>query len=160
MITHLVASQENRVVGICQPQAPGIREKQFAPVLKTVYKPHREPAKNVHPYLANVERSVLNGQGVARLLLALQKKGFKPDLAFAHIGWGGALYFKDIFPDVPLVGYCEFYYHSEGADLGFDPKFPVTMDDRMRVHTWNATQLLSKRTARRKSCYAPSPYPH
>jgi len=31
-------------------------------------------------------------------MLGLKKKGFKPDLAFAHIGWGEALYFKDIFP--------------------------------------------------------------
>jgi glycosyltransferase involved in cell wall biosynthesis len=90
-----------------------------------------------------VEKNVLNGQGVARVLLNLQKKGFKPDLAFAHIGWGEALYFKDIFPDVPLIGYCEFYYHGQGTDLGFDPEFPASMDDRMRVRTWNTTQLLS-----------------
>jgi glycosyltransferase involved in cell wall biosynthesis len=143
LVRQFLADPANRIVGICQPQAPGIRNKVFVQVLRSVYKPHREPAKTTHPYLANVERNVLNGQGVARVLLNLQKKGFKPDIAFAHIGWGEALYFKDIFPDVPLIGYCEFYYHGQGADLGFDPEFPASMDDRMRVRTWNATQLVS-----------------
>jgi glycosyltransferase involved in cell wall biosynthesis len=143
IVKQFMADPANRIVGICQQLAPGIKDKSFEKVLKAVYKPHREPAKTTHPYLANVEKNVLNGQGVARVLLNLQKKGFKPDLAFAHIGWGEALYFKDIFPDVPLIGYCEFYYHGQGADLGFDPAFPVTMDDRMRVRTWNMSQLLS-----------------
>jgi glycosyltransferase involved in cell wall biosynthesis len=53
------------------------------------------------------------------------------------------LYFKDIFPDVPLVGHCEFYYHGDGADVDFDPEFPATIDDRMRIRTWNMTQLAS-----------------
>lgn len=134
---------DNKVVGICQPQAPGIRDQQFSEVLKGVYKPHRRPAKNNHHYLARVEAAVLNGQGVARCLVDLRKKGFKPDIAFAHIGWGEVLYFKDVFPDVPLIGHCEFYYHGNGADVGFDPEFPATIDDRMRVRTWNMIQLAS-----------------
>jgi glycosyltransferase involved in cell wall biosynthesis len=143
LVRQFLTDPTNRIIGICQQQAPGIRDKSLQKLLKAVYKPHREPAKTTHPYLANVERNILNGQGVARVLMNLKKKGFKADLAFAHIGWGEALYFKDIFPGVPLIGYCEFYYHGQGVDLGFDPAFPVTMDDRMRVHTWNATQLLS-----------------
>lgn len=143
LVQQLLNEKQNRIIGICQQQAPGIRDRSFAPILKAVYKPHREVAKTTHPYLANVEKNVLNGQAVARALMNLQKKGFKPDFAFAHIGWGEALYFKDIFPDVPLIGYCEFYYHGSGKDLGFDPSFPVTMDDRMKVRTWNMTQLVS-----------------
>jgi len=143
MVNRFVSSKSNRVVGICQPQAPGIRDGQFAEVLKGVYSPHRKPAKSTHPYLRSVESGVLNGQGVARKLLELKKKGFKPDIAFAHIGWGEALYFRDVYPDVPLIGYCEFYYHGDGADLGFDPEFPVDLDDHMRIRTWNMTQLAS-----------------
>jgi glycosyltransferase involved in cell wall biosynthesis len=143
LVGRFVSTADNRVVGICQPQALGIRDKQFSSVLKSVYRPHRKPAKNNHAYLARVEAGVLNGQGVARCLIDLKKKGFKPDLAFAHIGWGEVLYFKDIFPDVPLVGHCEFYYHGDGADVDFDPEFPANVNDRMRVRTWNMTQLAS-----------------
>ncbi|MBP6941759.1 MAG: glycosyltransferase family 4 protein [Syntrophorhabdaceae bacterium] len=143
LVNHFISAADNRVVGICQPQAPGIRDKQFSSVLKSVYRPHRKPSESVHPYLFKVEDAVLNGQGAARCLIDLKKKGFRPDVAFAHIGWGEALYFKDVFPDVPLIGHCEFYYHGNGADVGFDPEFPTTVDDRMRVRTWNMTQLLS-----------------
>lgn len=147
LVKQFLSDGQNRIVGICQSQAPGVTDKAFAQVLKSVYKPHREPAKTTHPYLKNVEKNIVTGQGVVRRLLDLRKKGFNPDLAFAHLGWGEALYFKDIFPDVPLIGYCEFYYHGNGADLGFDPEFPATIDDRMRVRTWNATQLISLASA-------------
>ncbi|HBA53987.1 MAG TPA: glycosyl transferase family 1 [Syntrophorhabdus aromaticivorans] len=138
---YLASSPRNRVVGICQPQAPGILDPQFASVVKSVYRPHREHSKTIHPYLINIERGVINGQGCAKVLMDLKKKGFKPDIAFAHTGWGEALYFKDVFPDVPLIGYFEFYYRGEGADLGFDPEYPATIDGRMRVRTWNTIQL-------------------
>jgi glycosyltransferase involved in cell wall biosynthesis len=147
LVNHFASSPKNQVAAICQPHAPSLRDNQFASIVKSVYRPHREPSKNTHPYLLNVEKNILTGQGATRILLNLKKKGFTPDLAFAHIGWGEALYFKDVFPDVPLIGYCEFYYHGEGKDLGFDPEFPAGMDDRMRVRTWNATQLLSLASA-------------
>ncbi|WP_369293776.1 hypothetical protein, partial [Klebsiella pneumoniae] len=78
-----MSSRGNRVVGICQPPAPGIRDGQVASVLKGVYSPHRKPAKSTHPYLRSVESGVLSGQGVARKLLELKRQGFRPDVAFA-----------------------------------------------------------------------------
>jgi hypothetical protein len=125
LVRYFLADKHNRIVNICQPQAPGIRDKTFVPVLKSVYKPHREPSRTTHPYLKDVEKNIVTGQGVVRTLLGLKKKGFKPDLTFAHIGWGEALYFKEV------------------SDLGFDPEFPAAIDDRMRVRTWNATQLIN-----------------
>ncbi len=44
---------------------------------------------------------------------------------------------------MPLLGYFEFFYRSSGSDLDFDPEFPSTMDDVMRVRVRNATNLLS-----------------
>ena len=29
----------------------------------------------------------------------------------------------DLWPDVPLLGYMEFYYQANAADVGFDPEF-------------------------------------
>ena len=85
----------------------------------------------------------LDGQAVARVLLDMRKKGFTPDAALAHPGWGESLYVKDVFPDARLVHYCEWYYQAEGADLGFDPEFPITFDDRARIRTWNALHALN-----------------
>jgi glycosyltransferase involved in cell wall biosynthesis len=34
------------------------------------------------------------------------------------------MFLKDVWPQARLGIYCEFYYHPEGADVGFDPEFP------------------------------------
>ena len=96
-----------------------------------------------HPYLRQMEAATLHGQAVARAMLELRGKGFVPDAILAHPGWGESLYAKDVFPDARLVHFCEWYYHAEGADLGFDPEFPLTFDDRARIRTWNALHALN-----------------
>ncbi len=90
-----------------------------------------------------MENAVLHGQAVARVLQQLKAKGFVPDAIVAHPGWGETLYAKDVFPTTRLVHYCEWYYSSAGADFGFDPEFPVTLDDQLRIRTWNALHLLN-----------------
>ncbi len=143
LVSHFASSADNTVVSICQSRAPGIWDQQFATVYKSVYEPHSKTIKNCHSCLTRVENNVSNGQGVARCLFDLGNKGFKPDLVFAHIGWGEALYFKDVFPDVPLIGHCGSCYHGDEADVGFDPESSTTVDERMRIRTWNMAQLVS-----------------
>jgi len=96
-----------------------------------------------HPYLRQMEAATLHGQAVARAMLELRGKGFVPDAILAHPGWGESLFAKDVFPNARLVHFCEWYYHAEGADLGFDPEFPLTFDDRARIRTWNALHALN-----------------
>lgn len=135
---NLACSTGNSVISISQDHAPKLKVVQ-----SLTYKPSRATAKGIHPYLASTESYVLNGQAVARLLLELKNNAVRPDVIFAHAGWGEALYVKDIFPDVPLIGFFEFFYHANGADVGFDPEFPLSLDDALRVRTRNAIHLLS-----------------
>jgi glycosyltransferase involved in cell wall biosynthesis len=104
---------------------------------RLTYSPAREPTPGVHPYLRNIEAAVLRGQAVARIAQQLRRKGFVPDLICAHAAWGEALYLRDVFPDARILGYMEFYYQAVGADIGFDPEFPATTDDLLRIRTWN-----------------------
>jgi glycosyltransferase involved in cell wall biosynthesis len=53
------------------------------------------------------------------------------------------LYAKDVYPNARLVHLCEWYYNAEGADLGFDPEFPLSFDDKARIRTWNALHTLN-----------------
>jgi len=76
-------------------------------------------------------------------MLKLKQQGFVPDVILAHPGWGEALYAKDIFPNAKLVSFFEFYYQADGADVGFDPAEPVSVDDRARTRTRNALHLLN-----------------
>jgi len=126
------------VVSISQKHAPGL-----AGVRNCVYRPQRAITRGLHPYLASTEAYVLNGQAVARALLALREQGFAPDVVIAHAAWGEALYVKDIYPAVPVIGFFEFFYRARGADVDFDPEFPLGLDGQLRVRTRNATHLLS-----------------
>ena len=109
----------------------------------TRYRLTRQVGCEGHPYLWQMERATLHGQAVARELLKLKHQGFTPDAVLAHPGWGESLYVKDVFPDTRLVHLCEWFYNSEGADLGFDQEFPLTLDDRLRIRTWNALHTLN-----------------
>jgi len=134
----LASDPENRVISISQEHAPKLKS-----VRNISYKPARNITKGIHPYLESSEAHVLNGQAVARVLLALKRRGFRPDVIFAHTGWGEALYVKDIFQDVPLVGFFEFFYRARGADVCFDPEYPLDLDGTLRVRTRTAIHLLS-----------------
>jgi glycosyltransferase involved in cell wall biosynthesis len=61
----------------------------------------------------------------------------------AHPGWGEALFLKDIYPQVPLLNFCEFYYHGRGADIGFDRDEDTSIDIILRARARNAHLLLS-----------------
>lgn len=105
------------------------------------YTPARAPTAGVHPYLRNVEAAVLRGQAVARKAIELRRRGFVPDLICVHAAWGEGLYLRDVFPESRILAYLEFYYRGSGADVGFDPEFPASLDDRLRIRTWNMIQL-------------------
>ena len=107
------------------------------------YELSRQAAPQTHHYLRGFENNVLRGQSVVRVAISLKNSGFEPDLIVVHTGWGESLYLKEVFPRAKTIGYFEFFYHSAGADVDFDPEFPSTFDDKCRVHTRNATQLLA-----------------
>ena len=116
-------------------------------VKKIVYKPRRGVSAQTHHYLRDAEAAVLNAQEIARLAMDLRNSGFYPDVMLGHNGWGEIWYLKDIFPNAPLIGYFEFFYRMQGADVGFDPKDPVTPDTAPRLRTKNLGNLLALDTA-------------
>jgi len=138
------ADDRNEVVFITHPGKP-----ELANVRKVEYKPSRKVSKSTHHYLRLMEEGVLNGQGVARAALKLRDRGFHPDVVIAHMGWGEGLYVKSVWPDVPLLGYFEWYYRAFGSDVGFDPAKPPDQDDVCRITTRNGMHLLNLQIADR-----------
>ncbi|MBR0672807.1 glycosyltransferase [Roseomonas soli] len=127
-----------RVIGLgerANPCPPGVTHLR--------YPPPEGAGEKTHRYLRPVEASVRRGQTVARALVSLRQKGFVPDIICCHPGWGEGLYLRDVFPDARILQYCEFYYRSDGGDVGFDPTQEVTLDEMARVRTLNMTQLQS-----------------
>lgn len=90
-----------------------------------------------------LQQAIARGRQVAAGAARLRAAGFRPDIVFAHIGWGEALFLKDVFPDARIVLYCEFFYRARGADLGFDPEFPATPEKCLRVRVMNAPLLMA-----------------
>ncbi len=122
-----------------------IREKSDKNKLDTITTfeyPIPQQNKRTHHYVCDLERSVKRAQAVVKILQHCRHQNISFDLAVTHTGWGEALYFKDIYPLTPLIGYAEFFYHTQGADVGYDPEFPVKLDFLLQVKTFNAQLLL------------------
>ncbi|HKS89398.1 MAG TPA: glycosyltransferase family 4 protein, partial [Stellaceae bacterium] len=113
---------------------PGIRTLEYLPA------PISLAAQS---YVSDLEAGALNGLAVARLCQGLKRENFQPDIVIGHTGWGELLFIKDVWPSVPMLGYFEFFYRASGSDLDFDPEFPPTVEDEMRVRVRNATNFLS-----------------
>jgi len=122
-----------------EPLVPGVELFGYALPPGDANDPSPQWARH---FSAAVER----GQVVARALLQMKLEGYEPHLIYAHTGWGDTLYLKELFPQVPVVGLFEYYYHSRGADVGFDPDYPLTLSDVFRVPLLNASQLMALET--------------
>ena len=93
-------------------------------------------------FLSPMDEAIRHGLQVMRACEALKANGFRPDLIAAHPGWGESLYVKQIFPDVPLLNYCEIFYSPFGADTNFDPAARQSAEANCVTMTRNAPLIL------------------
>ncbi|MBL28123.1 MAG: glycosyl transferase family 1 [Rhodospirillaceae bacterium] len=135
---HLARDPGNTVVAIGRETAGKV-----AGVRRLLYRFGDLPQRSKHALVADFESRVTYGDAVRKALLEAKRRGFRPDVICAHPGWGEALFVKDVYPDVPRLDYCEFYYHGHGADVNFDPKHPSSDHDLARIRAKNAALLLS-----------------
>ena len=138
LAAHLARQPGVEALAIGRETAPGMEGIQLLR-----YRPHRAPSKETHPYVHSFEDAVLHGQQVLRILLDLRNQGYRPDVVVAHPGWGETLYVKLAFPDTKLIHYTEYYFRLEGADAGFDPEFPLFMENAALISSRNALHLFN-----------------
>ena len=139
----LAADPGNTVVCVGETRNLKDRPALHPAIRLLAYEPHGGGGRETHHYLREHESHVRRGQSLVRLLMGLREQGFRPDVVAAHPGWGEGLFLKDVFPEARHVQYFEYYYHGTGGDVGFDPEFPSSLDDRLRIRLKNATQLHS-----------------
>lgn len=135
---HYARDPKNEVVFMTRRKnvrMPGVRVVE--------YDLSREARRDSHHYVKYLDEHLLYGQAVARMADALKGSGFTPDIICAHSGWGEALFIKDIYPDVPLLVYAEYYYRSRGSDVGFDSNVAPDLDLICRTRTRNLHLLTS-----------------
>jgi glycosyltransferase involved in cell wall biosynthesis len=113
-------------------------------VTTVLYKRAREITKGIHPWLEPVEEAIIDGSSVANALEQLRDNyQYKPDVIVAHTGWGSTLFCKDVYPDVPVVGYFEWYYNAIGGDAAYFPGEKMTLDGSMRLRTRDSFHLMN-----------------
>jgi glycosyltransferase involved in cell wall biosynthesis len=124
---HMIAAMLERgdeVFGIGEQAAVqryGLRHPKFNLLGYGIPPEDKRPA--VPQHLREFDLQIARGQAVAKALRLLKDKGLDPDLIVVHPGWGEAMFVRSEYPDVPMLGYCEFFYRARGADYGFDPEY-------------------------------------
>lgn len=110
-----------------------------AGINKLVYKPPSS-AKQCHVFAKTFEDNVLHGRAAAEIAVAMKQKGIIPDIIFAH-SWGLSMFMKDVFPEVPVLNYFEWFWNADGAVIGFDGK-ELSTDKKAELRASNAQTLI------------------
>jgi glycosyltransferase involved in cell wall biosynthesis len=138
VVRQLASEPANQVHFITQPN-----ENSMPRVEKITYPRDPRGIINCHAYSAEIDRAIYTGATVADVCRRLRDQGYVPDLIVGHSGWGETLFVKDVFPDVPLLANFEFFYHSRGVDVGFDPEFVSIFSDPSRLRARNGINLMA-----------------
>jgi len=109
--------KRNQVLFLTKNERP---EWNIPGVRKVLYVPGGEAAEQVHRLAAPLDTAVREGEAVFTACRKLKVSGFRPDLVYAHSGWGTSMYLREVWPDVPLMCYFEWFYDPGGADAVFD----------------------------------------
>jgi len=133
IVRHLVASGRHEVVFITEPNAneiPGVRKVPY----------QRPPLDIAETHIAarELDNGVKRAEAVFKTAFGLRHLGYTPDIIIGHHGWGEMLNLRDLWPNAPMLGYFEFYYQHDSADVGFDPEFPAEPLDFPRIRAKNA----------------------
>jgi glycosyltransferase involved in cell wall biosynthesis len=120
-----------------------IELKEWQGVQLIPYKAFRGTTPNVHPWVSDFESKTIRAEAAFRTALNKKEHGFYPDVIIAHPGWGESLFLKEVWPLAKLGIYCEFFYSSSGADVGFDPEFQqADPTNACRIKLKNLNNLL------------------
>lgn len=133
--------QQGHTVVALTMQKTGAQEWQGVKLVP--YSASRGSTPDIHPWASDFETKTIRGEACFRAALQLKAQGFTPDAIIAHPGWGESLFLKNVWPQAKLGIYCEFFYHPQGADVGFDPEFAATdAGDACRLRLKNLNNLL------------------
>lgn len=122
LVQWLAAQGGHEIVFLTQRTNP----PNFNGVREVVYKPHHKPKDGAYGLSKTWETAAGAGFGAAMALREIVAGGFTPDIIIGHVGWGEMTFMKEVLPDVPQIGFFEYYYSVTGGPVGFDPESPVS----------------------------------
>jgi len=135
-----LVAQGHAVTGMTMQKT---QASQWQGVRLVPYTTNRGTTPNVHPWVSDFETKTIRAEACFKAALQMKAAGYQPDVIIAHHGWGESLFLKEVWPQAKLAIYCEFFYHPQGADVGFDPEFPPKdVGDACRLRLKNLNNLL------------------
>lgn len=138
LVQWLAAQKQHKIFFITQRKNPPVMEG----IGTAVYSPHRKATKDSYGLSKVWEEGTGAGFGAARAARKLEADyDFKPDIVIGHVGWGELTFFKQVWPDVPIIGFFEYYYAMQGGLVGFDPEEPISEDAPFLMQARNAIPL-------------------
>lgn len=138
LVRHLAAQGRHEVVFLSEAN-----ENAIVGVRKMVYPAPLESPPGIQGAAREFDQAMCRAALVARAGRSLRDLGFVPDIIIGHHGWGELLDLGDVWPGVPMLGYCEFYYRVQGSDVDFDPQFPASAAMLPLIRAKNAVGLLA-----------------
>ena len=121
------------------PKLPGVETR--------VYRPHHRPDDKAYGLSRVWEEASGNGFGAVSAARQIEtQEGFRPDIIIGHVGWGELSFFKELWPDVPIIGYFEYYYNMTGGMVGFDPAEKISAHAPYLNHARNIVPLANIET--------------
>ncbi|MFG6498983.1 MULTISPECIES: glycosyltransferase family 4 protein [unclassified Sulfitobacter] len=121
------------------PNLPGVETR--------VYRPHHRADDKAYGLSRVWEEASGNGFGAVSAARQIEtQEGFRPDIIIGHVGWGELSFFKELWPDVPIIGYFEYYYNMTGGMVGFDPAEKISAHAPYLNHARNIVPLANIET--------------
>lgn len=139
LVQWLASQSEHEIVFLTQRKAPPV----FKGVNSIIYKPHHKAGEKSYGLAKTWENATGSGFGAAEAAGKLRDSGFAPDIIIGHIGWGELTFIKEIYPDVPVIGFFEYFYSTNGGPVGFDPESPVSEHAPYLMAAHNAVPLVN-----------------
>jgi glycosyltransferase involved in cell wall biosynthesis len=138
LLRHLGADPANELVFISEPNPNALPN-----VRRVLYSRPAPEQDKVHLVAQDFDLACYRGELVAQRAANLKRLGFTPDIVLGHHGWGELLNITDVWPDVPVLGYFEFYYATNGQDVDFDPEFPMVQERFPKIRAMNVVNLMA-----------------
>ncbi|MEL6587876.1 MAG: glycosyltransferase, partial [Pseudomonadota bacterium] len=121
-------------------------------IKKVVYQAHHTPGKDAYGLSRVWEEASGMGYGAALAAAKLKDAGFVPDIILGHTGWGELLFMKQVLPDVPVLGFFEYFYLAQGGPVNFDPDEPSNETTPFLIQARNTVPFQNMHAVDRGIC--------
>jgi glycosyltransferase involved in cell wall biosynthesis len=136
-------------------QTPG---GTVAGIHKIEYKTAGGATKFNHFCSRTFENTIWHCDAVYRAMKA--RPDIRPDLIVGHSGFGSTLFLRELYPNVPILNFFEYYYlpHDADSDMDFrkDLGWPTSELKYLRSRCRNAMILLDMQTC--QAAYVPTEF--